>query len=71
MNVICKLFIEINNSEDLNQLINLINESFDKNEPKENIIKIIDESLLDNIIDKNYKKNIFNKIYDKIQKKIY
>lgn len=54
MNGTCKLFIEINNSEDLNQFINLINESIDKNESVENVNKIIGDSLLENIIDKNY-----------------
>ena len=54
LNGTCKLFIEINNSEDLNQFINLINESIDKNESVENVNKIIGDSLLENIIDKNY-----------------
>ena len=54
LNGICKLFIEINNSEDLNQFINLINESIDKNESVENVNKIIGDSLLESIIDKNY-----------------
>ncbi len=34
-----KLFIEINNSKDLNQFINLINESLEKNDPIENVKK--------------------------------
>ncbi len=43
MNGISKLFIEINNSKDWNQFINLINES-EQNHPIENVNKIIAES---------------------------
>ena len=46
LNGICKLFIEINNSKDLNQFISLINESLEYNEPIENVNKIIISSYL-------------------------
>ena len=37
LNGVCKLFVEINNSEDLNQFINLVNETLNYNEPIEHI----------------------------------
>ena len=33
LNGVCNLFVEINNSEDLNQFINLVNEALNKTEP--------------------------------------
>ena len=60
MNGICKLFIEINNSKDLNQFISLINESLEQNDPIENVNKIIAESIFDSIIDKNYIKQFIS-----------
>ena len=54
LNGVCKLFVEINNSEDLNQFIQLINEALDYNEPIDYINKTIGDILLDKIIDENY-----------------
>lgn len=45
--------VEINNSEDLNQFINLVNEAL-YNEPIDYINKIIGDTLLNKIIDENY-----------------
>ena len=53
-NGVCNLFIEINNSKDLNIFINLVNEALNKAEPMEEIYKIIGDSLLSKIIDENY-----------------
>ena len=56
-NGICKLFIEINNSQDLNQFIDLLNksiESLEYNEPKEKINAIIGNAFLDKIVEENY-----------------
>ena len=54
LNGVCNLFVEINNSEDLNQFINLVNEALNYNEPLEYINKVIGDTLLDKIIDENY-----------------
>ena len=53
LNGTCKLFVEINNSNDLNQFINLFNESLGQ-DPIEEINKIIGDSILDTIIETNY-----------------
>ena len=56
-NGVCNLFVEINNSKDLNQFIDLLNESLeykDPLEPLEPINTIIREAFLDKIIDENY-----------------
>ena len=53
-NGVSNLFIEINNSEDLNTFINLVNEALNKTEPMDEINKIIGDSLLAKIIDENY-----------------
>ena len=49
-----KLFVEINNSENLNEFIKMINEALEYNEPLEIINNIIADSLLDKIINENY-----------------
>ena len=48
------LFVEINNSENLNEFIKMINEALEYNEPLEIINNIIADSLLDKIINENY-----------------
>ena len=53
LNGTCNLFVEINNSNDLNQFINLFNESLGQ-DPIEEINKIIGDSILDTIIETNY-----------------
>ena len=53
-NGICKLFAEINNSEDLNQFIELLNQSIDFNDPIDKINAIITNSLFDKIVNDNY-----------------
>ena len=54
LNGVCKLFVEINNSKDLNQFIQLVNEALDYDEPIDYINKTIGDILLDKIIDENY-----------------
>ena len=54
LNGVCKLFIEINNSDDLNQFINLVNQSLNYKDPIEEVNNIIGSSILDKIIDENY-----------------
>ena len=54
------LFIEINNSDNLNEFIKMINESLELNEPLEIINNIISDSLLDKIINENYNKQFIS-----------
>ena len=61
LNGVCNLFVEINNSKDLNQFIDLVNKALDYNDPIDFINKIIGNSLLDKIIDENYIKQ-FNSV---------
>jgi hypothetical protein len=49
-----KLFVEINNSENLNEFIQMVNEALEYNEPLEIINNIIADSVLDKIINENY-----------------
>ena len=54
-NGIAKLFYEINNSDDLNQFINLLNQSLEyEDDPLQKINTIIGDAFLDKIIDENY-----------------
>lgn len=61
-NGIGKLFIEINNSEDLNQFIELLNQSLDYNDDIFKINQIIGSSLLDKIVDENYIKQFKSEV---------
>ena len=54
LNGVANLFYEINNSEDLNEFIQLINESLDYNDAEEQINQIIGDLLLDKIVNNNY-----------------
>ena len=54
LNGVANLFYEINNSDELNEFINLINESFDYNDAQEQINQAIGDLLLDKIINNNY-----------------
>ena len=54
LNGVANLYYEINNSEELNEFINLINESLDYNDSQEQINQIIGDLLLDKIINNNY-----------------
>ena len=54
LNGVANLFYEINNSDELNEFINLINESLDYNDAQEQINKAIGDLLLDKIINNNY-----------------
>ena len=54
LNGVANLFYEINNSDKLNELIKLINESLDENNAQEQINQVIGELLLDKIINTNY-----------------
>ena len=53
-NGIAKLFYEINNSDDLNQFIDLLNQSLEYEDPLQKINTIIGDAFLDKIIDENY-----------------
>ena len=56
LNGICNLFIEINNSKDLNQFIDLLNKSLEKyHNPLDEINTIIADAFLDKIVNENYK----------------
>jgi hypothetical protein len=60
----CKLFIEINNSKDLNQFIELLNQALDDkeyNKPIDKINTIIGNLLLDKIVEENYIKQLDSK----------
>ena len=50
----CKLFVEINNSKDLNLFIELLNKSLNHDDPINKINTIIGKSLLDKIVFENY-----------------
>lgn len=55
-NGICNLFIEINNSKDLNLFIDLLNKSLEKyNDPLDEINTIIGDAFLDRLVYENYK----------------
>ena len=54
LNGVCNLFIEVNNSQNLNEIITLINESLDNKDPLEELNNIIGDILLKKIIDVNY-----------------
>ena len=54
LNGIANLFYEINNSDDLNEFIQTINEALDHNDVKEQINQVIGDLLLDKIINTNY-----------------
>ena len=59
LNGVCNLFIEINNSKDLNQFIELLNESLEYKDSLQQLVpinSIIREAFLDKIIEENYLK---------------